>query len=138
MIFAYEDTCLTKVGQVSFLCSVVLGSLNKKAFAWQRLFVGETGFEPATFWSQTRRANRAALHPEDGAKIHLIFELWDAKIELIVEILKNVHPLAVRRGTIDRESERVGCVCIATAIVHKERFSWVDATLFDHSLKDSR
>ena len=26
--------------------------------------VGETGFEPATFWSQTRRANRAALHPE--------------------------------------------------------------------------
>ena len=27
-------------------------------------FVGETGFEPATFWSQTRRANRAALHPE--------------------------------------------------------------------------
>ena len=27
-------------------------------------FVGVAGFEPATLWSQTRCANRAALHPE--------------------------------------------------------------------------
>ena len=26
-------------------------------------FVGVAGFEPATLWSQTRCANRAALHP---------------------------------------------------------------------------
>jgi hypothetical protein len=30
-----------------------------KAFS----FVGVAGFEPATLWSQTRCANRAALHP---------------------------------------------------------------------------
>ena len=29
------------------------------------LFVGVAGFEPATLWSQTRCANRTALHPED-------------------------------------------------------------------------
>jgi hypothetical protein len=28
-------------------------------------FVGVAGFEPATLWSQTRCANRAALHPEN-------------------------------------------------------------------------
>ena len=27
------------------------------------IFVGETGFEPATPWSQTKCANRTALHP---------------------------------------------------------------------------
>ena len=32
-----------------------------KAFS----FVGVAGFEPATLWSQTRCANRAALHPEE-------------------------------------------------------------------------
>lgn len=30
-------------------------------------FVGAAGFELATFWSQTRRANRAALRPEGVA-----------------------------------------------------------------------
>ncbi len=29
--------------------------------------VGAAGFELATFWSQTRRANRAALRPEEDA-----------------------------------------------------------------------
>ena len=33
--------------------------LRGKAFS----FVGVAGFEPATLWSQTRCANRAALHP---------------------------------------------------------------------------
>jgi hypothetical protein len=32
---------------------------HAKAFS----FVGVAGFEPATLWSQTRCANRAALHP---------------------------------------------------------------------------
>ena len=35
--------------------------LRGKAFS----FVGVAGFEPATLWSQTRCANRAALHPEN-------------------------------------------------------------------------
>ena len=30
----------------------------------QKTFVGVAGFEPATSWSQTRRDNRATLHPE--------------------------------------------------------------------------
>ncbi len=30
-------------------------------------FVGVAGFEPATLWSQTRCANRAALHPASPA-----------------------------------------------------------------------
>ena len=29
-------------------------------------FVGVTGFEPATFWSRTRRSSQAELHPEIG------------------------------------------------------------------------
>ena len=33
--------------------------LSRKGFS----FVGVAGFEPATLWSQTRCANRAALHP---------------------------------------------------------------------------
>jgi hypothetical protein len=33
--------------------------IREKAFS----FVGVAGFEPATLWSQTRCANRAALHP---------------------------------------------------------------------------
>ena len=36
-------------------------------------FVGVAGFEPATSWSQTRRDNRATLHPENvGANIALL------------------------------------------------------------------
>ena len=31
-----------------------------------KLFVGVAGFEPATSASQTRRDNRATLHPENG------------------------------------------------------------------------
>ena len=38
--------------------------LRGKAFS----FVGVAGFEPATLWSQTRCANRAALHPEKMSK----------------------------------------------------------------------
>jgi hypothetical protein len=38
---------------------------NKKAFFGKNtIFVGAAGFEPATPWSQTRCANRAALRPE--------------------------------------------------------------------------
>ena len=39
--------------------------------------VGETGFEPATPWSQTKCANRTALHPDTfvvaGAKLVYFF-----------------------------------------------------------------
>ena len=36
------------------------------------LSVGVAGFEPATSWSQTRRDNRATLHPElpKGVRIY--------------------------------------------------------------------
>jgi hypothetical protein len=39
---------------------------NKKSrlHCSQDLFVGVAGFEPATSWSQTRRDDRATLHPE--------------------------------------------------------------------------
>jgi len=32
-----------------------------KGFLWKK--VGETGFEPATSWSQTKRSSQAELHP---------------------------------------------------------------------------
>jgi hypothetical protein len=35
-------------------------------FEFFKLFVGVAGFEPATSASQTRRDNRATLHPEIG------------------------------------------------------------------------
>ena len=34
----------------------------------QDFFVGVAGFEPATSWSQTRRDNRATLHPENNVE----------------------------------------------------------------------
>jgi hypothetical protein len=34
-------------------------------------FVGVAGFEPATLWSQTRCANRAALHPDIHLNLHI-------------------------------------------------------------------
>src|SRR5690606_10799977 len=37
--------------------------------------VGVAGFEPATSWSQTRRDNRATLHPEKKAE-RQGFEPW--------------------------------------------------------------
>lgn len=39
------------------------------------------GFEPPTLWSQTRCANRTALH--------LVFLKCDAKVELIFDTTKN-------------------------------------------------
>ena len=36
---------------------------HRRAFS----FVGVAGFEPATLWSQTRCANRAALHPASSS-----------------------------------------------------------------------
>jgi hypothetical protein len=39
------------------------------------IFVGVAGFEPAASCSQSRRDNRATLHPEAGAKIILILFL---------------------------------------------------------------
>ncbi len=42
---------------------------SKIPFAAQRdLFVGVAGFEPATSWSQTRRDDRATLHPEEAER----------------------------------------------------------------------
>ena len=37
---------------------------NKQKLPRGSLFVGVAGFEPATSWSQTRRDDRATLHPE--------------------------------------------------------------------------
>ena len=44
---------------------------QKKATGYQwlkRIFVGVAGFEPAASCSQSRRDNRATLHPENGCK----------------------------------------------------------------------
>ena len=32
--------------------------------------VGVTGFEPAAFWSQTRRSSQAELHPEKELELY--------------------------------------------------------------------
>jgi hypothetical protein len=37
---------------------------NPLCFCKEDFFVGVAGFEPATSWSQTRRDDRATLHPE--------------------------------------------------------------------------
>ena len=50
------------------------------------LYVGETGFEPATPWSQTKCANRTALHPElnYGCKDRVIF----VKLKILVKLYR--------------------------------------------------
>ena len=42
-------------------CSIQLSYATEVCVS---LFVGVAGFEPATSWSQTRRDDRATLHPE--------------------------------------------------------------------------
>jgi hypothetical protein len=46
--------------------------IKKSLPKWQG-FVGVAGFEPAASCSQSRRDNRATLHPEAAAKIELFF-----------------------------------------------------------------
>ncbi len=48
-----------------------------KLFNYQHLFVGVAGFEPTTPCSQSRCANRTALHPEE-----VLFLKSDAKVVL--------------------------------------------------------
>ena len=45
-------------------CSIQLSYWTKKISSK----VGVAGFEPATSWSQTRRDNRATLHPEEAER----------------------------------------------------------------------
>src|SRR5690606_31815212 len=54
-VFCYEIK--TKNPQIHRICGFMTSfSVN---------IVGVAGFEPATSWSQTRRDNRATLHPEE-------------------------------------------------------------------------
>jgi hypothetical protein len=47
---------------------------TKKSFPQiEKDLVGVAGFEPAASCSQSRRDNRATLHPESGANIKLYF-----------------------------------------------------------------
>ena len=47
--------------------------MKKSSLQSKKDFVGVAGFEPAASCSQSRRDNRATLHPEAGANIKLIF-----------------------------------------------------------------
>jgi hypothetical protein len=47
--------------------------IKKSLLQKQQGFVGVAGFEPAASCSQSRRDNRATLHPEAAAKIKLFF-----------------------------------------------------------------
>lgn len=38
----------------------------------QKTFVGVAGFEPATSWSQTKRDDRATLHPENTYQLRRV------------------------------------------------------------------
>ena len=46
---------------------------KKPALRQVFLLVGATGFEPATFWSQTRRSSQAELRPEAGEEYVEVF-----------------------------------------------------------------
>jgi hypothetical protein len=48
----------------------------KKTEQFVRFFVGVAGFEPAASCSQSRRDNRATLHPESGGKYIAFFTLY--------------------------------------------------------------
>ncbi len=55
--YCLEGSCSIQLSYGTLLLfSVILGIL--------KCIVGVAGFEPATSWSQTRRDNRATLHPE--------------------------------------------------------------------------
>ena len=62
---------------------------KKKAFSEnEKTFVGVAGFEPAASCSQSRRDNRATLHPVSGCKYITIFCLS----KTILEIRKKIFP----------------------------------------------
>jgi hypothetical protein len=57
--------------------------MKKSFLLWQKGFVvGVAGFEPAASCSQSRRDNRATLHPEASAKIRFNFTLQNEMIEI--------------------------------------------------------
>jgi hypothetical protein len=55
---------------------------KKKAEHFCSTFVGVAGFEPAASCSQSRRDNRATLHPESGCKYITIFGLYKTILEI--------------------------------------------------------
>ena len=58
-----------------FECILYLDILRNKPCENKAYKVGVAGFEPATSSSQTRRDNRATLHPdiESGSKFNVLF-----------------------------------------------------------------
>ncbi len=48
----------------------------------EKTFVGVAGFEPAASCSQSRRDNRATLHPESGCKDSNKFYLQKEKVKI--------------------------------------------------------
>ena len=53
-----------ELGKLSFFALLKGCNKTKKTEHFCSAFVGVAGFEPATSWSQTRRDDRATLHPE--------------------------------------------------------------------------
>lgn len=69
-----------------------------------------TGFEPATTWSQTRCANRTALHPYSG---HFRFHIFDQGPQLVTIPIRNLGTLSPSDAgdvpeTIDDPAVRAG------------------------------
>ena len=80
----------------------------EKAEQFCSAFVGVAGFEPAASCSQSRRDNRATLHPESGGKYRTIFVLNNT----ISEIRSKFIWLRKRYG--NRTSDRVSNVNLAS------------------------
>ena len=63
--------------------------LKKKSFQiYEKTFVGVAGFEPAASCSQSRRDNRATLHPESGCKYKTIFGFTNVYFEIVIYYLR--------------------------------------------------
>jgi hypothetical protein len=63
---------------------------KKKSFQEnEKTFVGVAGFEPAASCSQSRRDNRATLHPVSGCKYITIFGLSKTNLEIRKILFQN-------------------------------------------------
>jgi hypothetical protein len=80
LIILFFGSVILKAREVFFYLDIFYTNRKdlktKKVEHFCSTFVGVAGFEPAASCSQSRRDNRATLHPESGCKDKTNFEFY--------------------------------------------------------------
>ncbi len=91
-----------------------LDKVSREAF--QKMCVGVAGFEPATSCSQSRRDDRATLHPETK----FVFRKRPSRLRAGRDDRATLDPyISISQLSND---DRVEFILIATSVLHPEKF----------------